>query len=686
MSENTRNDARQSQRLFDRPIFIVSSPRAGSTLLFETMSLSPSVWTIGGESHAAIERVRSLHPSERGFDSNRLTAEDAKPETVAGLENSFLSELRDRDGHRPADGARGLRLLEKTPKNSLRVPFLAAAFPGARFVYLYRDPRETVSSMLDAWRSGRFVTYPKLPGWTGSPWSLLLVPGWREWEGKPIAEVVVRQWEVATRTLLDDLEQLAPDSWCVASYDQLVASPQAEIERICRFLDIGWDRPLSEKLPLSRHTISAPDPEKWRHNAAELRPVMPMAVETAERARQLFANAPAVRPAAPHSPAEAPRRAPVQARPAAAQGQGGTRRQEGDQSANDPDAFRSSFTSSMPAILNQMATSLLVSTYQSGRVVAVRLDGNAVNTHFRAYASPMGMALSPKTLAIGTLQSVWFYRNQAAVAAKIEPAGRHDACFLPYRCHVTGDVRIHEMSFIGDELWIVATRFSCLATLDTEYSFRPRWRPPFVTALAAEDRCHLNGMAVIDGRPKYVTALGATDAPQGWREKKADGGCLMDVDSGEIVASGLSMPHSPRWHAGKLWLLESGKGTLCVVDTGSGKVQTVAELPGFTRGLAFWGPYAFVGLSQVRESVFGGIPIAKRLQERQCGVWVVDVRNGKTAGFLRFDGKVQEIFDVLLLPNMRFPELVEPNAELASSSFCLSEEALRDVPAEKPSV
>jgi uncharacterized protein (TIGR03032 family) len=483
---------------------------------------------------------------------------------------------------------------------------------------------------------------------------------------------VVRQWEVATRTLLDDLEHLAPNSWCVASYDQIVSNPQAEMERICKFLDIGWDRQLTDKLPLSRNTLSAPDPEKWRHNAAEIRPVMPIAVETAERARQLFANAPAVRPAAQRRPADAPPPRPAgMNRPAQTE----VANAEGDQGT-----FQSSFTATLPRLLEQARSSFLVSTYQTGRVVAVRLNGDSINTHFRAFLSPMGMALSPRALAIGTLRAVWYYRNQPAIAAHVEPPGRCDACFLPTKCHVTGDVRIHEMAFVGDELWVVATRFSCLATLDTDFSFNPRWRPPFITALDAEDRCHLNGMAEIDGKVKYVTALGTTNTTQGWREKKADGGCLIDVESGEIAIGNLSMPHSPRWYGGKLWMLESGKGNLCVADPAAGKVETVVELPGFTRGLAFMGPFALIGLSQVRESVFGGIPIAQKLKERQCGVWVVDLRTGKVAGFLRLEGRVQEIFDILVLPNVRFPELIEPDADLVGSSFCLSDDALRDVP------
>jgi uncharacterized protein (TIGR03032 family) len=228
------------------------------------------------------------------------------------------------------------------------------------------------------------------------------------------------------------------------------------------------------------------------------------------------------------------------------------------------------------------------------------------------------------------------------------------------------------MAYAAGELWLVATAFSCLVTLDAQHSFVPRWVPSFITALAPEDRCHLNGLAVVEDRVAYVTALGTSDEPGGWRARKSDGGVLIDVASSEIALGGLSMPHSPRWHGGRLWLLESGKGSLCVADLEAGSVQTVAELPGFTRGLAFIGDIAFVGLSQIRESsTFGELPITQRLKERQCGVWMVDVRSGGVVGFLRFDDLVQEIFDVAVLSGAGYPEIAEPADDTTALSYAL---------------
>jgi uncharacterized protein (TIGR03032 family) len=229
----------------------------------------------------------------------------------------------------------------------------------------------------------------------------------------------------------------------------------------------------------------------------------------------------------------------------------------------------------------------------------------------------------------------------------------------------TGEIQGHELAWAGDDLWIVNTAFSCLCTLIPGHSFEPRWWPRFISALAPEDRCHLNGMAMAGGRPKYVTMLAETDAPQAWRPVKATGGCLVDVPSGETVARGFAMPHSPRVHQGRVWLLHSGLGRLVMVDPATGRWDDVAELPGYTRGMAMLGPYAFIGLSKIREtSTFGGIPIADRRDELKCGIGAIDLRTGRLAAHLEFVKGVDEIFDVVALPGSLAPMLSGPHPDL----------------------
>lgn len=281
--------AMASDAQFDRPVFIVSPPRAGSTLLFETLAQAPGLFTIGHESHALIEGLPELHPAHRDFDSNRLDAAMATPDLAAELRRRVLAELRDRDGQPPTGTP--LRLLEKTPKNALRVPFLARVFPEAHFVYLHRDPRQTMSSMFEAWQSGRFRTYPQLPEWNGLPWSLLLVPGWRELRGRSLPEIVAAQWETTTRMLLDDLAELPPERCHVARYDALIGQPGEEITRLCEALDLAWDRSLGGNLALSRFTLSAPAADKWQRHAEWLAGVLPSIQPTAERAARFAAAA-----------------------------------------------------------------------------------------------------------------------------------------------------------------------------------------------------------------------------------------------------------------------------------------------------------------------------------------------------------------------------------------------------------
>ncbi len=371
-------------------------------------------------------------------------------------------------------------------------------------------------------------------------------------------------------------------------------------------------------------------------------------------------------------------------------------------SQNEP--MRSVHTNNFPEILRQLNISLVISTYQAGKVIILRADDQQLNTHFRLFPKPMGIAVDRHKIALGCNNQIWELNNVPAVAAKLEPIGKHDACYLPRRCHITGDIDIHEMEWGGankSQLWFVNTRFSCLCTLDQNYSFVPRWRPNFVTALTPEDRCHLNGLAMVNHQPKYVTALGETDSMGGWRANKANGGIVMDIVSNEVISRGLSMPHSPRWYGDRLWVLESGRGSLSVGDRKTstklsgtsqshyttGKLQTVTTLPGFTRGIDFYGSLAFIGLSQVRETaVFSGIPLTEKLNERICGVWVVNIETAQTIAFLKFEDAVQEIFAVKVLPNLRFPEIIDWDEQLIGSSYVLPDEALADVPEARLSI
>jgi hypothetical protein len=272
----------------ERPVIVFSAPRSGSTLLFETLARAPGVFTVGGESHRIIEAVPSLHPASRDYASNRLDAGDATDEVVAAVRARFRAELRDRDGQSPMPG-QASRLLEKTPKNILRVPFMRKVFPDARYVVLFRDPAAVLSSMIEAWRSGHFVTYPQLPGWQGPPWSLLLVPGWQRVSGRPLEEVVAYQWGRAMHVLLEDLEALPAASWTPVRYERLVADPQAEITRLCAWLELDWDVELRQ-LPLSRFTVSAPQPGKWRRNEGPIRRVLPLLEGIQARVQALLAR------------------------------------------------------------------------------------------------------------------------------------------------------------------------------------------------------------------------------------------------------------------------------------------------------------------------------------------------------------------------------------------------------------
>ena len=349
------------------------------------------------------------------------------------------------------------------------------------------------------------------------------------------------------------------------------------------------------------------------------------------------------------------------------------------------DALHSQHTSTFPELLHQAGCSVVISTYQAGKLILLRPDGPSLNTHFVSLPKPMGVAYAQGRLSVGSGAQVVDYFNMNNVGPKVPPANTHDSAFIPRRTHTTGDIDIHEMGFDAEgELWLVNTKMSCLCTLDLHHSVVPRWRPPFISGYDLTDRCHLNGLAMRNGEPRYVTALGTSDEPAGWRHNKAFGGMLMDVQSAEFICEGLSMPHSPRWYRDRLWVLESGAGQLVMIDPKNGAKTVIAEVPGFCRGIDFIDRYALIGLSQVRETaVFAGLPLTQREQDRKCGVWIVDIETGQTVGFLVFSEGVQEIFSVQVLP-WRYPALLDATDPLVTTSFSIPDAALAEFVAPDP--
>lgn len=315
--------------------------------------------------------------------------------------------------------------------------------------------------------------------------------------------------------------------------------------------------------------------------------------------------------------------------------------------------------------MSAIGGSILLTTYQAGRVGLIGFNGGRVEPVVREFDTPMGLAVDGQTIALATRCEITVFVNAPALAPHYptdRPAG-HDALYLPRARYGTGDLKVHDVAFGGEGIWFVNTLFSCLCTVSGQFSFEPRWKPPFVSRIAAEDRCHLNGVAMVDGRPRFVTALGPTDSPGGWRADKVRAGVLLDVQTGQTVLEGLCMPHSPRWHEGRLWLLNSGTGELAYVEPGAGRCTPVLGLPGFLRGLAFAGHFALIGLSRIRQSnLFGGLPVATNFPSLKSGVAVVDLRSGAHVATFEFTSGIHEIFEIQFLPGVLRPMIVPPDS------------------------
>ena len=309
--------------------------------------------------------------------------------------------------------------------------------------------------------------------------------------------------------------------------------------------------------------------------------------------------------------------------------------------------------------ISRIGGSVVISTYQAGKVAIVGWNGSQVGITMRHFRRPMGMAVTagpPRQLALATQFELIHFADADLLAADYLNPGRYDALLLPRVSYLTGNLNLHDMAFDADgSLIIVNTRFSCLCKVTPQFSFVPVWQPPFITVLEPVDRCHLNGLAMAAGKPKYVTALGQSDTARGWHADRITRGILIDVPTGDVLKADLSMPHSPRLHAGRLWLLNSAQGELCVINEKTGTHDVVLALPGFLRGLSFVdGPegktYALIGLSRVREKyLFEGLPVQKRFPRLICGAAVVDVTAGRLVGIFEFSGGAEELYDVQFL-------------------------------------
>jgi uncharacterized protein (TIGR03032 family) len=327
-------------------------------------------------------------------------------------------------------------------------------------------------------------------------------------------------------------------------------------------------------------------------------------------------------------------------------------------------AFEITTSRQLLSWLAEQHLSLALTTYQIGKLFSLGLKANGELAVFeRTFNRCMGLCPSGdgNGFFLSSLYQIWRFENMLGPG---EQADGFDRLYVPQLGFTTGDCDIHDLAVDADgQLVFVNTLFSCLATTSATHSFRPLWRPPFISRLAAEDRCHLNGLALRDGQPGFVTAVSASDAADGWRERRRDGGVLIDVQANEIVASGLSMPHSPRWHQDRLWLCNSGTGEFGTIDLASGRFEPLTFCAGYLRGVAFHGNYALLGTSKPRHNkTFSGLPLddalAQRNVEARCGIQVVDLHSGDAVHWIRFEGLVDEIYDVITLPGVRNPSLI----------------------------
>lgn len=353
-------------------------------------------------------------------------------------------------------------------------------------------------------------------------------------------------------------------------------------------------------------------------------------------------------------------------KPAGAKGRGKTPPQNGEQGGDKPlpeERRKLGITCSKGIVrwLLRNRCSLAFTSYRTGQLFLIGVTPRGgLSFHQRDFKMAMGLWADPssQSLYLATHYQIWRFENILRTGEFANE--HHDRCYHPRQSFLTGDLQVHDVGVENDgRIVFVNTAFSCLAVPDPVHSFRPLWKPPFISELTADDRCHLNGLAMEAGHPRYVTAVSRSDVARGWREERSEGGLIMDVATDTVLTESLSMPHSPRLHKGNLYVLDSGRGNLCHVDRTTGKTEPIAFCPGFLRGLAFHNDHAIVGLSLPGTRSFTGLELDRTLKKKRtdpwCGVQIVDLESGEVAEWIRLSGDADELFDVAVLPNVRCP-------------------------------
>jgi len=347
--------------------------------------------------------------------------------------------------------------------------------------------------------------------------------------------------------------------------------------------------------------------------------------------------------------------------------------------------FYSTYSPNIPEILWKNKLTIAITTYQAGKVIFINASSeNSLIQLPRDFKKAMGMAYNQGKMAVATREEVVVLKNTPSLAKGYpKMPNSYDGLFMPRALYFTGEVDIHDMAWGQEGLWAVNTRFSCLSLINDSFSFEPKWKPKFITDLVPEDRCHLNGMAMKDGRPEYVTTLGTTDSAFGWRTNKTNGGSIIHVPSGEILTTGLSMPHSPRLEGKKLFALLSATGELIEVDQQSGKYEVVTRIPGFVRGMSRYGNLLFIGLSKMRASspTFKDLPIAR--ESVFPGIVVVDANTGKIVGHIKYENSLEEIYDVKIISGMQRPGILGVNTNDHRNGLSLPDQGFWAIPEEK---